>query len=211
MEPLASGSLLSDEPSLVTIKVTSVLELLDGLHKLDCENILQQCLWWTWHCLASSYFVTVSLTAGLQGPQASHGNQVTLLIIEVVPSYMSRKWWRSKARVATSPATCALLMKSRLWFADCLVHFRLLGYERWGRVGACLKFVSATVSHSVDFKTGTRVFLQTVFPSWKLWLAMLSHHREKSLSTFRIVDSVQEKIIFIASCSFCPQFISLLR
>lgn len=44
MEPLASGSLLSDEPSLVTIKVTSVLELLDGLHKLDCENILQQCL-----------------------------------------------------------------------------------------------------------------------------------------------------------------------
>lgn len=92
-------------------------------------------------------------------------------------SCMCRKWWRSEAHVVTSRATCALLMKSRLWFAGCLVCFRLLGYEHRGRVSACLKFVSTTVSHSVSFKTGTTVFLQTVFPSCKLWLPMQSHHR----------------------------------
>lgn len=40
---------------------------------------------------------------------------------------------------------------------------------------------------------------------------MLSHYREKTLSTFSIVAPVQEKNIFIASCSFCPQFVSLFR
>lgn len=126
-------------------------------------------------------------------------------------SCMCRKWWRSEAHVVTSRATCALLMKSRLWFAGCLVCFRLLGYEHRGRVSACLKFVSTTVSHSVSFKTGTTVFLQTVFPSCKLWLPMQSHHRGKSLSTFRIVAPVQGKNIFIAGSSFCPQFAFLLR
>lgn len=126
-------------------------------------------------------------------------------------TYMSRKWWRSKAHVATSPATSAPLMKSGLWFAGCLVHFRLLGYQRWGSISACLKFVSATVSLSACSKIGNTAYLQTVFPSWKLWSPMLSHHREKILSTFSIVAPVQEKIIFIAGCSFCLQFVSLLR
>lgn len=124
---------------------------------------------------------------------------------------MSRKWWRSEAHVATSPATSALLMKNGLWFAGCVVRFRLLGYQHGGRVSACLKFVSATVSLSACSQIGNTAFLQTVFPSWKLWSPMLSHYREKTLSTFSIVAPVQEKNIFIAGCSFCPQFVSLFR
>lgn len=215
MESLASGSLFPDEHSLVTIKITSILELSDGLHKLDCKSIYQQCTCLMWQCLAISCLVTGSLTTGLQGPWASHGKWATLDYRSgpagVHLSYMSRKWWRSETHVATSPATSALQMKRGLWFAGCLVHFRLLGYQHWGRVSACLKFVSATVSVSVCSKIGNTAFLQTVFPSWKLWSPMLSHHREKSLSTFSIVVPVQEKIVFIAGCSFCPQFVSLLK
>ena len=102
-------------------------------------------------------------------------------------SYTSRKWWRSEAHVATSPATSLLLMKSRLWFAGCLIHFRLLIYQNGGGVSACLKFVRAPVSLSASSKIGNTSFLQTVFPGWKLWSPMLSHHREKMLSAFSTV------------------------
>lgn len=83
MGPLVSGSLFPDEPSLVTIKITSVLDLSDGLHKLGCKSIYQQCSCLMWHCLAISCFVTGSLSSGLQGPW-SQPWEMTLLIIEVV-------------------------------------------------------------------------------------------------------------------------------
>jgi len=84
MEPSASGSLFPDEPSLATVRFTSILELSDGLHKLCCKRIYQQCSCLMWHCIAISCLLTGSLAAGLQSPWASHGKCVTLLIIEVV-------------------------------------------------------------------------------------------------------------------------------
>lgn len=65
MELLASGSLFPDEPSLVTVKITFILELSDGLHKLGCKSIYQQCTCLMWDCLAISCLATGSFTAGL--------------------------------------------------------------------------------------------------------------------------------------------------
>lgn len=108
-------------------------------------------------------------------------------------SDMSRKWWRSKAHAAASPATSSLLMKSRLWFAGSLVYHRLLGYQHQDRINACLTFVCAADSLSVCCRIGHKAFLQTVCHSWKLWSLMLRHHREKMLSIFSTVASLQGK------------------
>lgn len=112
-------------------------------------------------------------------------------------SYMSRKWWRSEAHVATSPATSAVLMKSGLWFAGCLVSFRLLGYQHWGRVSAGLKFVSATVSLSACSKIGNTAFLQTVFPSWKVVVTHTKASQKKRLLQPSVLWTLSKKQLYL--------------
>lgn len=83
------------------------------------------------------------------------------------------------------PCHVVLVLKSRLWFTGCLIHFRLLGYQHWGRLTLCL-LLNREYSLSAKF-----------FLAWKLWSHMLSHHKEKTRSTFHIVALVQEKNMYL--------------
>lgn len=61
MEPLASGLMFPDEPTLVTIKIASTLELAGGTTSNTLANVALPSYY-------TSCLVTGSLTVGLQVP-----------------------------------------------------------------------------------------------------------------------------------------------